>query len=196
MATWLYDFWKFFAAWVLGFIDPFKPYGTRLFEALARLTIGLAFEAACVRRLPGTGKIQVALARRAAKESFAPNAWHFPGTFYRPWETSVDVLKRLARKEFGWLEFDQAICVGLFRASKADMGRERGHPDSELWLILDPEFGRRVQWFNLDALPEGVFYSHQEKLIPEVVGAFLRWEKGGPVAVPKIDVISPVKPGR
>ncbi len=187
-----YRLYCFFLAILLRGINPLKSYGTWLFEALARLTIGLAFEAACVRRHPETRKIQVGLAKRVATESFAPGAWHFPGTFYRPWETPVDVLKRLVKKEFGRLRFDQAIFVGLFRASKTDIGRERGHTNSEVWLFLGAEFGEKVEWFDHDDLPDNVFYSHLEHFILWAIAAFERWEVSrDPAAVPRVDIIQP-----
>lgn len=44
-----------------GFLDPFRPYGTRLFNALARVSINVAVEMVCLRRNPDTSTIEVYL---------------------------------------------------------------------------------------------------------------------------------------
>lgn len=187
-----YEGYRLLAAKILELIDAGKPYGTALFEALARLKIGLAFEAGCIRRNPASGAIEVGLALRSATESFAPGWWHLPGSFYRLWEGPKDVLGRLIQKEFGRLTFRQAVCVGTFRASKEDQGKERGHTNSELWCILGADFDEtRVRWVPADDLPEATFYSHRQTLIPQLVEAFLRFEQGDARMVPKLDVIRP-----
>ncbi len=174
--------YNIFMAVLLKGVNPLKKYGTFLFEALARLTVSVSLEAVCVRRDPDTAVIQIALTQRATTESFSPGSWHFPGSFYRPWESSARVLRRLIGREFGRLEFLQAAYVGTYRTDKAHKAGERGHTHAEVWLILEAQVSGKVLWFDHNDLPDSdMFYSHKV-FVFWAVEAFERWEKGQPIA--------------
>lgn len=87
------------AANLLNRIPRDKSYGTELFEAITRLSVGVVYEAVAFR-LSAQKTTQVFLARRGPNEAYA-NLWHCPGSFFRAKERPEDVAARLSDNEFG-----------------------------------------------------------------------------------------------
>lgn len=75
-----------------------QPLGTPLFEAIMRLSVGVAVEAVLFRK--NGDKLEVYLTKRAADDSAYPGQWHCPGSFMRPGESYADVFKRLNERKF------------------------------------------------------------------------------------------------
>jgi hypothetical protein len=190
-------FYNIFKQWVaiqLRLVNPMLAYGEKLFNALARLTLSTSLEAGCVRRNPETGMIQVAIAMRSSSESFWPNQGHLPGTIYRPYEKPGDTLARLIKKEFGKLSFRSCIFVGVIRPANEQEMKDRGHTNSELWMILGAvEFDPKVFWVNAEnpqSMAEfNLHYRHSRDLMPALVAALRRYESGGETAVPRVEEI-------
>jgi ADP-ribose pyrophosphatase YjhB (NUDIX family) len=188
-----------FAAGFLNLVPSDKPMKTALFDAHARLGINDALECACVRRNGETGQVEVYLVRRAADDSAFPGQWHMPGTFFRRGEQPVDVARRLTNKElYGRPFVDYGYFVVKFFPNEEDLGKERGHINSELWLFPSEANLPTTEdrgWFEISSLPEPTVYSHRDKMIPAAIAAYERWEKGGPAAVPKLQTIKPQREG-
>ena len=60
----------------LAKIDPRKPYGTTLFNAIARLTVSPAVETVCLRLNQTTKEVEVYLVQRARDDTAYPGEWH------------------------------------------------------------------------------------------------------------------------
>lgn len=153
---------------LLGQIDSKNPYGTKLFDALSRLTVGSALEAVCLR-LNTEKKVEVYLTCRSLSDTAYPGEWHCPGTFLRPGENFSDVFDRLAKREFGG-----KISSTRFVANVNHPGEARGHIISIVYLCtLEQSDGLRGAWFPVDLLPEKTVESHRHRIIPAAVGAFV-----------------------
>ena len=150
-------------------IDPGKPYGTELFDALAKLTISVAIEAVCLRWNPATRKIEVYLVKRSLKETAYPGEWHCPGTVMRPGEEIEDTFRRLSKKEFGAGFLKRQFVANLNNPTEA-----RGHFISVLYLcVLEEKGNERGRWFPIDKLPKKTVKGHRIRLIPAAFGAFV-----------------------
>ena len=66
---------------LLRCINPKEPFGTDLFNAIARLTIGVAAEAVFLRKSEA-GTTEVFMTLRGEGETY-PGLWHCPGSFFR-----------------------------------------------------------------------------------------------------------------
>lgn len=164
----------------LSEIDPKQPYGTELFDALARLTISVAPEAVCLRlqhylsEIDTTrlSEIQVYLVQRAPDDTAYPGEWHCPGSVMRPGETFEDVLERLAKREFG-ANLTSVRFVANLNPSKADP-EARGTFLSVVYLCtLEDKKGLRGKWFPVDKLPNKTVWHHRARIIPCALGAFV-----------------------
>jgi hypothetical protein len=118
-----------------------------------------------------------------------------PGTMQRSGEESVDTFSRLIEKEFHYALTGPRIKVKKFSQKKGNLSKERGHTNSELWLLPEeaglPE-GEDRRWFRTDKLlPQNTVYSHRDTLVPAAMAAFQRFEQGGPKAVPELEMIQP-----
>lgn len=153
-------------------IDPGKPYGAELFDALARLTISVAIEVVCLRINLTTKKIEVYLVKRSLKETAYPGEWHCPGSVMRPGESFEDVLERLAKKEFG-ANLVSTRFVANINPSALEP-EARGHFLSIVYLcVLEKKKGLRGKWFAIDQLPDKTVESHRKRIIPAAFGAFV-----------------------
>lgn len=192
MKNLIYNLWKLFVAWAMSFIDREKPYGTTLFNAITRLAVSVGVNIGCIRREPGTNRIQVALVRRGANE-FEPNKLVLPGGFYRPLEMLGDIFDRLLKRELGGtIVYHQAIVVGTFRQTREEILAERGHALTELVMVTEANISATTaHWYYIDGseAPPDVLKYHWEVIIPGLVAAFVRLEMFGVNAVPKTEFV-------
>ncbi len=161
-------------------IDPKQPYGTDLFDALARITVSVAVEAVCLRlsrfnldEIDGTEYIrrvpEVYLIQRSPTDTAYPGEWHCPGSVLRPGEEDTDVFNRLVKKEFGGKLSSTRFVANVNHPTEA-----RGHFFSLVYLCaLEESDGLRGKWFRTDQLPEKTVESHCYRVIPAAVGAFV-----------------------
>jgi len=176
----------------LKVVDPTKPYGTALFDALARVTVSVAIEAVCLRLqkeiAPGVlcltskgfvatddvqyGVIEVYMIQRSQDDTAYPGEWHCPGSVMRPGESFEDVLDRLAKKEFG-ADFVSAMFVANINPSSLEP-EARGHFLSIVYLCdLEEKEGLRGEWFPVNQLPEKTVEHHRKRIIPAALGTFV-----------------------
>lgn len=150
-------------------VDIAQPYGTELFDALARLTVSVAIEAVCLRYNSAIKKVEVYLIQRSQNDTAYPGEWHCPGSVMRPKEIVDDVFTRLSKKEFGTdIPSKQFVC-NVNHPTEA-----RGHFLSIVYLcFLEEKLDLRGKWFLLDKLPEKTVESHRLRIIPAAVGAFV-----------------------
>ncbi|TAN45671.1 MAG: hypothetical protein EPN26_16080, partial [Rhodospirillales bacterium] len=120
-----YDEVKHTIARGLALIDPFRPYGTELYGAIARLSISVAVEMVCLRRDPATGKLMVLMTQRAADDPLLPGEWHCPGSITRVGELPEDVFRRLEQKEFGCALDGPPVFVAVIRPPREILTREK-----------------------------------------------------------------------
>lgn len=147
-------------------VDPCQPYGTELFNAIARVSVSVAIEAIGIRRNPESDKLEVLLMKRSVNAPAYSSMWHLPGSFLRPGESILDVIDRLAEKEFkASIRFVKQ--VGL----KNNPHEARGHVLHILCLIETEDVS--ANWFPIDKLPEPIVEHHRQVLIPAGVEAFL-----------------------
>jgi len=151
---------------LLGRVDPKKPYGATLFDALARLTTSEAVEAVLVR-WGADNQLEVYMTQRGSDEAY-PNEWHLPGSIYRPGEDTADVMARLSQREFGckitgWRQVDH------FRHAEA-----RGWFSAFVFMLEvegEPRNARGA-WYLVDNLPPNTVRHHVERIIPAATAAF------------------------
>ena len=162
------DLYKEIAAKLLGRIDPKKPYGTALYNAIARLSWNMFFEAVVIRKRGG--QLEVYLRKRALDDTAYPGEWHAPGSVFRPGENERDVATRLER-EFG-------VPVTSFRMIGEyvdwEKGEVRGSGVSRIYLIKlrgAPREDERHGWFPINKLPEVTVEQHRLAIIPKAVKA-------------------------
>lgn len=158
-------------AQLLTRLDPRQPLGTALFNALARLTWSVAFEAGALRLNAEGGKLEVYLRQRALDDTAYPGEWHVPGSVFRPGETERDVTNRLAR-EFGTpiVSFDY---IGDFVDWEA--GEARGSFLSRNYLVIlegNPREDEQHRWYLVDQLPEKTCQHHRDHIIPALAKVF------------------------
>ncbi len=153
----------------LAKIDPRKPYGTTLFNAIARLTVSPAVETVCLRLNQTTKEVEVYLVQRARDDTAYPGEWHCPGSVLRPGEDFKDAFGRLAKCEFG------GIILSMQFVANANVPTEsRGHFLSLVYLcVLDDTDGLRGKWFPINQLPDKTVEHHRHRIIPVAVGAFV-----------------------
>jgi len=165
------DEFKKVLAQMLVRIDPHKPFGTPLFNAIARVSVGMSFEGVLFRLLGG--KLEVYLRQRSQDETAFPGEWHVPGSFFRPGEKARDVADRLA-SEFG-TGISHFTWVGQtpFPEDERGSGMSQIHL-VEMWrddnLRLDDHHG----WFWVEELPAATVHSHRDFVIPIALEVFRR----------------------
>lgn len=162
------DLYKDFVAELLGRIDPKKPYGTALYNAIARLSWNMFFEAVAIRR--NGKKLEVYLRKRADDDTAYPGEWHAPGSVFRPGENECDVANRLER-EFG-VQVTSFRKIGEYVDWKK--GEARGSGVSRVYLVKlngAPREDERHGWFPVNELPEVTVDSHRLAIIPKAVKA-------------------------
>lgn len=154
-------------AQLLRRIEP-GAYGTALYDAIARLSWNIAFEAVLLRVNRETGKLEVFLRRRADDDTAYPGQWHCPGSVKRPSERWDDVALRL-RNDFG------NPIRSYERVDDLDWDEERGSFQSTIFLVevrLTPTEDERHCWFRVDDLPEETVESHRDRIIPMAAMAY------------------------
>ncbi len=153
--------YKTLLAGLLRLINPHKPLGTKLFDAIARVSVSVAFEAVALRRNRQTGETEVFLIQRPENDSAYPGQWHVPGSVLHPSENDEHVLKRLSRREFG-----VPIIKSKFVAMVSTPGEVRGHFLSLVYRVEldgDPKNGN---WFPVNKLPKQTVETHKKYIIP------------------------------
>jgi len=171
----------------LAKIDPRKPFGTALFDALAKVTVTPAVEAVCLRLqhylpeidAPRSLEVQVYLIQRSPDDTAYHGEWHCPGSVLRPGEDIEDVFARLQKKEFN----PSAVHFGRrqFVANVNHPTEARGHFLSLVYLceLVDDVAASwdtsslRGKWFPVDNLPEKTVETHRVRIIPAALGAFV-----------------------
>jgi len=153
----------------LGKIDPTKPYGTELFNALAKVTISIAIEAVCLRWNIKTKQIEVYLIQRSLDDTAYPGEWHCPGSILRPGESIDHVLFRLVIEEL-----ETPILKKRFVANVNHPTENRGHFFSIVYLcVLVENEALESKWFPVDSLPSKTLETHKKRIIPAAVGIFV-----------------------
>ncbi len=146
----------------LSRLDPTKPAGTQLCDAMMRLWPSVAFEAVALRTKNGVREVY--LRRRAMDDTAYPGEWHAPGSIYRNGERDRDVVNRL-EKEFG-------VPILAFRyIDKHTTDEQRGTIHSMIFgveLRGDPRIDDRHKWFPVDDMPSNTVSFHKDLYIPLV----------------------------
>jgi ADP-ribose pyrophosphatase YjhB (NUDIX family) len=151
-------------------IDPTKPYGTILFNALARVTISIGVEAVCLRRGSATHEIEVYMTQRSHDDPAYPGEWHCPGSIMRPGEEFDDVFSRLSQTEF-----DEVVEPVRFVTIVNNPTEQRGHFLSLVYLCNFKYTNGQSQkgaWFQVKHLPSNTVTHHYAWIIPLAVEAF------------------------
>ena len=163
--------YKSIVAEMLSRIDPGLPFGTPLFNAIAKMSTSLAMEAVVLRRhmqdVNNPHRVEVYLRQRGVEEAY-PGQWHAPGSVMRPGESWRDVADRL-KKEFG---------TGIVSADEIGelfTKEERGPFLSKIFLVelvgLPREDDRHC-WYPVDDLPQITVDHHKDHIIPLAVMMF------------------------
>lgn len=147
-------------------IDPKKPLGTELFNAISRLSVGVPIEMVIVRRNLSTGKLEVLLSWRGEDAPTYHNIWHCAGTFLRPKESQEEAINRIGQSEFG-CPVQVIEKVGW----DDNPDEERGHC-VHLIFLAEPVGEPKGKWFPVDALPSETVEHHRQVIIPMAVEAF------------------------
>lgn len=151
---------------MLAGVEPGKPYGTELFNDLARLMPIVGLETVCLRRT--RDRVEVFMVLRKADEAYAEE-WHSPGSIYRLRETDEQVVERLEQREFGC-----KIKLGPLVGKVNNVREVRGHAICLVHVcetVGEPAVSGR--WFPVDNLPENTIGVHRDEIIPMAVMAFL-----------------------
>lgn len=157
---------------LLNKTDPKKPYGTELFDALSRLTIGVAIEMVCLRWNAEFQEVEVYLVQRSSSNTAYPGKWHCPGSFMRPGEETKDVFTRIVQGIIG-----TELISTKFIADVNHPAEARGHVLSRVYLCelasVEGWHNCPGTWFLINRLPEKTVKSHRKRIIPAAVGAFV-----------------------
>jgi len=153
-----YEILKEIAVRVLSLINPKLPFGTNLFNAIARITVGTAIEAVIFRNTEQGPEIF--LAKRKPGGAYA-GLWHCPGTFLRPGEAIEIALARLENNEkIG--KFIKTEFAGFYN----NLDEERGHT-VHLIFSCETEVSADIEghWFLVDDLPTDVIVEHHVRVV-------------------------------
>lgn len=145
---------------------PDSPLGTELFNAVARKSVTIAFEAVLFR--VKAGKTEVYLTRRPPGEAYE-GQWHCPGSAFRPGERPMDVANRLSEREFGRQIGTFTYCDDFFYEE------ERGWYLSKVFFIEcseEPTVTEDAGWSSVDNLPEPLVEHHRTHVIPIALKAY------------------------
>lgn len=162
-----YEHVKKLAIMVLGLLEPRKPMGTELFDAIARVTVTVAYEAVAI--IEKESGMYVYLVLRNEDDTAYPNQFHVPGSVLRPGESEADVMARLSEKEY-----DAKITDYHFISNYNGIGEDRGHFFTPIGLVTlesEPK-NPSGMWFPIDDLPETTVKHHRDVVIPIAVAAF------------------------
>ena len=165
------DEYKQLVAKMLGRLDPTKPSGAELCNAIMRVWTTVAFEAVAIR--DNGGVPEVYLRRRALDDTAYPGEWHAPGSLYRHGERDRDVANRL-EQEFG-------VPIKAFQfIDKLTTDEQRGTIHSLIFLVEldgDPRIDDRHNWFPVHNLPANTVSHHREPIIPMAVAHRFRTQQ-------------------
>lgn len=178
-----YEVKKADAAEALKKLDPRKPWGTRLFDAIARIAITFTIEAVALRRNE-KGKLEVYLVQRSLTDTAYPGQWHCPGTAMRKDETFNSALTRLLTGEAGTKPMGSVIPVGIINNPL----EERGHFLSYVYLIIGITKETKGYWLLVDQLPTNIVAHHRDHIIPLAIEANERIENIHPVIFKEIEI--------
>lgn len=145
--------------YLLAYVDPKKPFGFKLFNALARVTVTTSCEAV-IFRVNAEGKTEVLLTQRTSGEIYAGKL-HCPGSVMRPGEDLSHVFERISKNEIG-----TRITKYTFKGVISNRREKRGH---FMQLIFHVELeGEPVKgkWYGLESLPENIIDFHRSHTIP------------------------------
>lgn len=162
-----YDERKEVIAELLGGIDPTKPKGAKLCDAIMRVWATVAFEAVAIRGSAVTPEVY--LRQRASDDTAYPDEWHVPGSLYRHGERDRDVADRL-EQEFG------TPVVGFNYVDKLINDEQRGTIHGLIFLVElegEPRIDERHNWFAVNNLPAKTVSFHREFTIP--MARLARW---------------------
>ncbi|OGZ66112.1 MAG: hypothetical protein A3D34_02990 [Candidatus Staskawiczbacteria bacterium RIFCSPHIGHO2_02_FULL_33_16] len=151
----------------LGKINTKKPYGTALFNALARVTISLTIDAVCLRLNIKSNKVEVYLTQRANNDTAYPGQWHCPNSIFRPSEDYKDVFARLEKREIGGLLGEKNFIDSFNNPQEV-----RGHFFSLVYLCSIKKDGLVGRWFSVNDLPKNTIVHHRNHIIPMVLKKF------------------------
>lgn len=171
-----YNHFLILMAELLELVNPRIPFGTQLFNALARLTVSVAIEGFVLRRNQDNGQLEVFLRRRAEDDSAYPGQWHAPGTILRPGETYEQAFNRLAG-EFGTSVLSFLLCDTLNSQKEA-----RGHVLSIVFLVQlegAPREDESHGWYAVDRLPRPMVDSHEDHMLKMAQRVFEERERRG-----------------
>lgn len=152
---------------VLAEIDPLKPLGAELFDAIARVSITTAIEAVVLRLGKSIDGLEVFMTQKPKDDTAYPGEWHCPGSALRPGEEFEDVFARLVKNEF-LASIEEVKFIDDFNHP----GEARGHFVSKVYLLEQEEAGIKGQWFPTDQLPENTVKHHRERIIPLAVSRY------------------------
>ena len=153
---------------LLNEVDPEHPYGTELFNALARVTVSVAIEAVCLRHNPETKQLEVFMMKRPMDDIAYPGQWHCPGSVLRPGEEIEDAFKRLNQQEFSGILLDKKFAATVNVPDEA-----RGHFLSLVYLCeLEENENLKGTWFMASDLPDQTVKSHRKLIIPSAICFF------------------------
>ena len=150
----------------LALIDPQKPFGRDLFEAIARVSVSAAFEAVCVRENPETKRTEVLLVQRPADDTAYPGEWHCPGSVLRPGESVEDVFRRIGESELAG-----KIEVRDFAGISNNPKEKRGHFYSVIYVCDVTGIGGT--WYPSENLPVRTIKHHRNVIIPIAIKKYL-----------------------
>ncbi|MEI7498641.1 MAG: NUDIX domain-containing protein, partial [Candidatus Falkowbacteria bacterium] len=144
----------------LNRVDRTKPLETRLFNAIARHSVTICFEAVLLRKNE-QNNLEIFLAKRSANQTYA-NQWHIPGSIFRALESATDVAVRLSELEFGAKIETFRFCEEFFYEA------EYGTILDQIYLVeinepIDEKFGT---WFPINQLPTPFCEFHKNRILP------------------------------
>ncbi|MDO8566250.1 MAG: hypothetical protein Q7S04_03645 [Candidatus Moranbacteria bacterium] len=155
---------------VLGLVDPREPYGSALFNALARLTISVCVEMVILRKAADSSQ-EVLLRKRGADEVYA-HQWHAVGSSFRPGDPVAKTSAR-ALRELGNIPLPSPVFRGHFNC----LTEERGHYVQLIYAIDAtgveiPTMPGHIEWFSTEALPQDLVENHREVVLPVALGHY------------------------
>jgi len=156
---------KLFLAKLLKLINPKKPLGGILFNAIARVSVTTACEAVILRKNE-LGETEVFLTKRENHEAYAGQE-HCPGSVVRPYENIEHVFERIGKNEIG-----ARITKRIFMGVISNKIEKRGHFLQLIFkaeLSNEPQYGR---WYTIENLPSNIISFHKTHTIPIAMGVY------------------------
>ena len=159
---------------MLNRLNPAKPLGTELYQAVAKHSWNVYWESVAFRHNHKTGELEVFLIKRGDNDPDWQGYWHVPGTTLRPGDSSEDPKARIA-KEYGTpVILEDVGCTG-FGWHMMDV-RSRGAGISFVFLTSldeEPQIDESRGWFSVNNLPHPTVPAHVSEVIPHALAAFL-----------------------